>query len=351
MDIDRYVQRNDPTWRRLEELSRRAGGRFGTGVRNLSEDEVTELVALYQRVSAQLSHARTTYADPELNARLSRLLGRARVVIYQRRADPVRVVTTFVTRTFPAAVWHARRFVAVSAAVFFLAAFGMGIWLANSPRALDASVPPEVQELIAEREFADYYRSDAAQNFAGQVTVNNIYVAFTAFALGIVPVIGPVVVLLTNGLNVGVMGAVMHRAGEGPQFWGLILPHGLLEITAVLIAAAAGLQISWAIIAPGDRTRGRALRDAGLRSVVIVIGLVGCFVVAGFIEGFVTPSDLPTALRVAVGVAVLAAFVSYIGILGPRAAREGFTGLWSEDTRDAIARADDDAAQRATVRA
>jgi uncharacterized membrane protein SpoIIM required for sporulation len=351
MDIDRWVQRNEPTWRRLDQLSRRAAGRAGTGVRRLDDTELAELVALYQRVSAQLSHARTAFADPDLNARLSRLLGEARVVIYQRRSNPWTAVSTFVTRTFPAAVWHARRFVAVSAAVFFLAAFGMGVWLANSPEALDASVPPEVQELIAEREFAEYYRSDAAQNFAGQVTVNNIYVAFTAFALGVVPVLGPVTVLTLNGLNVGVVGAVMHRAGEGPQFWGLILPHGLLEITAVLIAAAAGLQISWAIIAPGDRTRGEALRDAGLRSVVIVIGLTGCFVVAGFIEGFVTPSGMPTALRIAVGISVLVAFLAYVGLLGSRAARQGYTGLWSEDTRDAVARAEDAAAAGTVVTA
>lgn len=341
MDIDRYIQRNEPTWRRLAQLSRSAG----RNVRRLSDDDVTELVALYQRVSAQLSHARTTYGDPDLNARLSQLLGEARVVIYRRRGNPWRTVATFITRTFPAAVWYSRRFVAVAAVCFLLPAVGMGVWLANSPDVLDASVPPDVQELIAQREFADYYTSDAAQNFAGQVTVNNIFVAFLAFAMGVVPVLGPVSVLGSNGLNVGVVGAVMHHAGEGPQFWGLILPHGLLEIASILIAAAAGLQISWAIIAPGDRTRGAALRDAGLRSVVIVIGLAGCFTVAGFIEGFVTPSGLPTALRVGVGVAVLCGFVVYVVALGSRAVRAGFTGLLSEDERDVIDRAEDASAQ------
>jgi uncharacterized membrane protein SpoIIM required for sporulation len=344
MDIDRYVQRNEPTWRRLAQLSRAAG----RNVRSLSDDEIGELVALYQRVSAQLSHARTTYADPELNARLSQLLGEARVVIYRRRGNPWRTVSTFVTRTFPAAVWYSRRFVAVAALCFLLPAIGMGFWLVNSPDVLDASVPPDVQELISQREFAEYYRSDAAQNFAGQVTVNNILVAFLAFAMGVVPVIGPVFVLASNGLNTGVVAAVMLHAGEGPQFWGLILPHGLLEIASICIAGGAGLQISWALIAPGDRTRGDALRDAGLRSVVIVIGLAACFATAGFIEGFVTPSGLPTALRVGVGVAVLAGFVVYVVGLGSRAVRGGYTGLLSEGDRDVIDRAED-AAGRGVV--
>lgn len=344
MDIDRYIQRNEPTWQRLGQLSRAAG----RNVERIGDDEVTELVALYQRVSAQLSHARTTYADPDLNARLSRLLGEARLVIYRQPGNPWRTVATFVTRTFPAAVWHSRRFVAVAAVCFLVPALFVGVWLANSPAALDASVPPDVQELLAQRDFAQYYRSDAAQNFAGQVTINNIFVAFLAFAMGVVPVLGPVFVLANNGLNVGVAAAVMVRAGEGPQFWGLILPHGLLEVASILIAAGAGLQISWAVIAPGDRSRGAALRDAGLRSVVIVIGLAGSFAVAGFIEGFVTPSDLPTALRVGVGAAVLSGFVVYVVALGSRAVRAGYTGLMSEDARDVIARAQD-ASERGIV--
>lgn len=328
MDIDRYIQSNDPTWRRLQALA----GAARSARSKVGDDEIAELVALYQRVSAQLSHARTTYGDPELNARLSQLLGEARVVIYRTRSNPARAVATFVTRTFPAAVWFSRRFALVAALAFLIPALALGVWLANSPTALDASVSPELQEVIAQREFAEYYKSDAAQNFAGQVTVNNAFVAFLTFALGVIPVLGPVSVLFTNGLNVGVMGAVMHHAGEGPQFWGLILPHGLLEIASILVAGGAGLQISWAIIAPGDRTRAAALKDAGLRSVVIVIGLVACFTIAGFIEGFVTPSDLPTSMRVGIGIAVLALFVAYVVGLGSRAVQDGATGLLGEES-------------------
>lgn len=326
MDIDRYIQRNDPTWRRLQQLA----AETRSSRRKVSDDEIAELVALYQRVSAQLSHARTTYADPELNARLSQILGEARVVIYRTRSNPGRVVATFVTRTFPAAVFYSRRFILVAALAFLIPAIAFGVWLANSPQTLNAAVPPELQQVVAQKEFADYYQSDAAQNFAGQVTVNNAFVAFLTFALGVIPVLGPVSVLFNNGLNVGLMGAVMHHAGEGPQFWGLILPHGLLEIASILVAGGAGLQVSWAIIAPGDRSRAAALKDAGLRSIVIVIGLVGCFTIAGFIEGFVTPSGLPTAMRIAIGVAVLVLFVTYVVGLGSRAVAEGSTGLLGE---------------------
>lgn len=339
MDIDRYIQRNDPTWRRLEELSRTAT----RNVRRLDDAETDELVSLYQRVSAHLSHVRSTYQDPDLVARLSGVLGEARVVIYRPRRGAWRALGGFFSRTFPAAVWGSRRFVLVSTLCFFLPAIGMGVWLANSPAVLDATIPPELQELIAESEFEAYYSSDAASNFAGYVTVNNIQVAFLAFALGIVPLLGPGWILVLNGLNVGVMAAVMHRADAAATFWGLILPHGLLEIAAILVAGAAGLRLSWAIVAPGDRLRLDALREEGQRAVVVVGGLVVCFIVAGLIEGFVTPSDMPTALRIAVGVAVLVTFIAYVVLLGQRAESEGLTGLLGEERRDRLERAIDDA--------
>jgi uncharacterized membrane protein SpoIIM required for sporulation len=345
MDIDRYIQTHDATWRRLQVLSGRAGGCASS----MSDGEVAELAGLYQRVSAQLSHVRSTYDDPGLILRLSRLLGEARVVIYQKRGNPLRAVVRFFSEVFPAAVWVTRRYIVVAFACFFLPAVAMGFWLANDTAVLDASVPPELQASIAESEFEDYYSSEAAQNFAGTVTVNNILVSFLAFSLGLVPVLGPVFILAYNGLNVGVMAAVMHHAGEGPQFWGLLTPHGLLEISSILIAGAAGLRISWAIVAPGDRTRGQALAEEGLRAVVIVVGLTLCFVVAGFIEGFVTPSGMPTALRVGVGVAVLATFVVYVVLLGGRAERRGLSGLLGELTRDEVAEAEARAARGVVI--
>lgn len=341
MDIDRYIQRNEPTWRRLEQLSRTAA----RDVRKLDESEVTELVALYQRVSSHLSHARGQYRDPDLNARLSGILGEARVVIYRRRSSAIGSVARFFTETFPAAVWGSRRYIVVAALALFLPAAAMGVWLYNSPTVLDAAVPPEMQQLIADEEFADYYRSDAAQNFASYVTVNNIQVAFLAFALGILPIVGTGWILVFNGMNVGVMAAVMHRAGEGAQFWGLILPHGLLELSAICVAGAAGLRLGWSLVAPGDRTRAQAFRDEGLRAVVIVGGLAVCFVIAGFIEGFVTPSGLPTALRIGVGAAALALFVVYVVLLGSRVERKGLTGLLGESTRDELQLAEAEAAR------
>ncbi|MEZ5238867.1 MAG: stage II sporulation protein M [Microthrixaceae bacterium] len=163
-----------------------------------------------------------------------------------------------------------------------------------------------------------------------------------------VPVLGPVFVLGYNGLNIGVMAAVMHNAGEGPQFWGLITRTACSRSPAIVIAGAAGL-LSWAIIAPGDPHPIPGPRREGLRSVVVVVGLTLCFCVAGLIEAFVTPSGMPTVLRVGVGVSVMVAFATYVVLLGQRAERMGLSGLPSELTRDEIAAAEEAAAARGTV--
>lgn len=323
MNIDQFILAHSPAWNRLDELSARCAGR----TTNLSPDDLDELVALYQRSSSHLAHARTAYDDAALIGRLSRTVGAARTVIYARRSRPTTAVRSFLVSAFPGAVWQQRRLLVVAALFTFVPAVGMGIWLANSPRALAVDVPIEQQQLIAEHEFADYYSSDSAGAFAAHVVTNNILVGFQAFAFGIFGGVLTAYVLLLNGYSIGVMAAVMHARGAADVFWGLITPHGLLELTAVVIAGGAGLRLGWALMVPGERTRSEALAEEGQRSVVVVLGLALCFLVAGVIEAFVTPSGMPTALRIMVGVSVEVAFVSYVWVLGRRAEAAGITGL------------------------
>ena len=140
-------------------------------------------------------------------------------------------------------------------------------------------------------------------------------------------------ILVNNGANVGQAAGLFAAAGQQPKFYGLILPHGLLELSAIVVAGGAGLAIGWAIIDPGDRTRGQALAEQGRRSAVIALGLVLAFIVAGSIEGFVTPSGLPTSMRIAIGLAVFVAFWTYVVVLGRRAASLGYTGAFGEHAR------------------
>lgn len=316
MDIDRFVAGHQPTWARLEDLTTRAG----RGLSRLSGGELDELVRLYQRVSAHLSYARTYFGDPALTATLTGLVARAGALVYGTRPRTFRGLSRFFAVTFPAAVWESRRFVVASAVLFLVPALVVGLWIANSDAALEASAPAEVREAYVQRDFEDYYSSEPAAAFASQVFTNNVRVAILAFAVGIALCLPTAFVLALNGANLGAAGGLFAAAGHDARFWGLILPHGLLEITAICVAAAAGLRLGWTLIDPGDRTRTAALAEEGRRAIVVVMGLVVVFAVAGLIEATVTGSGLPSWLRVGLGVVVEAAFCAYVVVCGRAAA-------------------------------
>jgi uncharacterized membrane protein SpoIIM required for sporulation len=326
MDLDAYLAANQPVWDRLAGLTRRAG----RGVGRLSASELEELVALYQRVSTHLSYARTYYRDPGLTASLTRLVAQAGAVVYGTRPRTLRSLGRFLAVTFPAAVWYSRRFVLVSAALFLVPAIAIGIWVANSSAAVEATGPRAVREAYVQHDFEQYYSSEPAAAFASQVFTNNVQVAILAFSGGIAFCLLTAFVLVFNGAHGGVAAGLFAAVGQQPKFWGLILPHGLLELTAVFIAGGAGLRLGWTLIDPGDRPRAAALAEEGRRALAIVAGLVVVFAVAGTIEGFITGSALPTWARVGVGALGEAALLTYLVARGRVAARSGLTGALGE---------------------
>jgi uncharacterized membrane protein SpoIIM required for sporulation len=318
VDIDRFLAVNQPAWDRLDALCRAAE----RGVGRLDARELDELVRLYQRASSHLSYARTYFGDPALTARLTSLVGRANAVVYGTRRRSVRSLSAFFTRTFPGVVWESRRFIAVSAVIFFVPAIVVGTWLAHSPSAIGAVGPAALRQTYINHDFAAYYRSQPSAQFAAKVQTNNITVAFLAFAGGITGCVLTVFALAQNGASIGMAGGLFANAHKLPVFFGLILPHGMLELTSVVIAGGAGLRLGWALIDPGDRTRSAALASEGRRSVALVAGLILTFVVAGLIEGFVAGSALSTPARVGIGATAEALFVVYVVVLGRAAERE-----------------------------
>lgn len=316
MDIDSFIAANRPRWDRLDRLT--VAGERG----QLSAQQVDDLVADYEAASTHLSLARSRFADRPLTAELTRRVGRARALIYGAPSGSWRDAGRFVTHAFPAAVWRARYAIAAAALLFLVPAVAMAGWLGTSSRALDVAVDPAVREAYVQQDFADYYTAQPSVQFASLVTTNNIRVAVLAFGGGVLLCAPTILVMVNNGAAVGAAAGAFAAVDELPRFFGLILPHGLLELTAVFVAGGAGLMLGWALIDPGDRPRGEALAEEGRSAVAILIGLVAAFVVAGVIEGFVTGSALPTWARVGIGVAAETAFVGYLLLRGPVAARE-----------------------------
>ncbi|MFC4049367.1 stage II sporulation protein M [Actinomadura syzygii] len=318
MDVDAYVAAHNAEWQRLEWLINRG--------RKLSGAEADELVELYQRTATHLSVVRSSSPDPQLVGRLSSLVARGRATVAGAQAPLWRDVTRFVTVSFPAAAYRMRWWWLGNAVLGNLLALALAIWVVHNPE-VQASVgtPDEIRELV-EHDFANYYTEHSASSFAFQVWVNNAWVSAIALTFGILLAIPTVYVLLANQVNLGLIGGLMFAYGKGDVFFGLILPHGLLELTAVYLACAGGLKLGWTIIDPGRRRRGQALAEEGRAAISIAIGLIGVLLVSGLIEGFVTGWVHTTWLRISIGVVAEIAFLSYVIVLGRRAVRQGETG-------------------------
>ncbi|NND75765.1 MAG: stage II sporulation protein M [Ilumatobacter sp.] len=317
MDIDAFVATHQYSWQRLEHLTRQAHK-----LRSVGPAELDELVGLYQRTGGHLAHARLNYrADDALIGRLTYLVAEAHAVLYGTRGtDPGRSIATFFTVAFPAAVWSIRWFIAWSAALTLVPWVVLQVWIGVSPEAFDLTADEAVRTAYIEQDFEAYYSSQPAQNFASQVFLNNVRVGILAFAAGILLCVFTAAILVYNGANGGMAGGLFTHVGEWERFWGLILPHGLLEISAVIVAGGAGLRLGWTVISPGDRTRWRALTDDGRYVGNVLIGLVLAFAIAGLIEGFVTGRPWPTSVRVGIGVLAFLAFWAWPVVYGRRAA-------------------------------
>jgi uncharacterized membrane protein SpoIIM required for sporulation len=316
MDLDAYVAAHSAQWRRLEELTRK---------RQLTGAESDELVECYQRVATHLSVVRTSAPDPTLVAHLSVLLSKARNRAVGTRTGTWRGVRTFFVERFPAALYRLRWWWLGTLAACVAVTAVMMIWLLQHPVVEQSLLSERDIDQLVNHDFEDYYSEYAASHFAAQVWVNNAWVAALCLALGVLGL--PVIYLLfTNIANLAIIGSIMIRHDHGGHFWGLILPHGLLELTAVFVAGGVGLRLFWSWVEPGALTRTQSLAREGRTAGTVALGLVAVLFVSGLIEAFVTPSPLPTWARVGIGALAEATFFAYVFVLGRQAFLRGQTG-------------------------
>lgn len=328
MDVEAFVSVHRPQWDRLGELTRRQ--------RRLSGTDADELVSLYQRVGTHLSALRAAGADPVTIGRLSGLLADARGAVTGVQTPVWRDISRYFLVSFPAALYASRRWWLTIGLVFYLVAGWLAWRVIAHPEVLSSVATPGQIQQVVDEDFATYYSENPAQDFALQVWTNNALIAAAVLAIGVL-LVPSVFILWSNASNLGLMAGIMIGHDKGDVFFGLITPHGLLELTAVFVAAAAGLRLGWAWVDPGPRTRMQALAQTGRATVGMAIGMAVILLLSGLIEAFVTPSPLPTWARVGIGVAAELAFFAYVWTLGRRAYRAGEYGDVEVADREASA--------------
>jgi uncharacterized membrane protein SpoIIM required for sporulation len=329
VDLDAFTAVRGPSWARLDELTRR---------RRLTGAEADEIVRLYQAVATDLSTVRSSAPDPEVVTRLSQLLARSRSAIAGAHEPAWRDAARFLVVSLPAALYRIRWLTHAVTLVCLALAVTAGVWVATQPDALAAMGTPSERTEYVENAFASYY--DPGAGFAAMVWTNNAWIAAQSVALGITGV-WPAWMLVSNAVMVGATGGMMAAHDSLDVFLQLIAPHGLMELTAIFVAGAAGLRLFWTWVDPGPRTRTRALAEEGRALFTVALGLVGVLAVSGLVEGFVTGSGLPWWLKIVIGAIVLAAFWVYVYVLGRRAVADDETGdLTADEAGYAVAVAD-----------
>lgn len=309
-------------WERLDELSR--ARRLAAG------DQVDELVTRYRAASADLAEMKTSAGRSVQADHLSLVLSRARLRLTGAGENVLRRIPRFFLLQLPAALYRVRWMTLVVAGAFVLAAALVSAWISSDP-ALLASLGSEAQlSAYARDEFTGYYTENPAAVFAGTVWTNNAWIAAQCVLFGITG-IWPVYVVIQNAVGIGTAAAVMAGYDRLDVFFAFILPHGLLELACIFVAAAAGLQIFWAWVAPGRRSRAESLAAAGRSLATVAIGLVFALALSGVVEGYVTPQPWPVAVKIVLGAAALAVFLVYMLVVGGRAVRRGESGDMTED--------------------
>lgn len=308
-----FVERRQEGWERLDALLKQAER---SSLRVLRPEEVAELGTLYRWVTSDLAFADGRGYDATLRAYLNRLTARAHAIVYAggKEGSAARVAR-FYARTFPQEVWRSRRPMLL-AVVLFLGPAALAYYLIHmQPLNAFVLLPPElvqpIHKSLHETNFEPNQAALGGPALSALIMTNNIRLAFLAFAGGMTLGIVTVYVLVENGLILGGLAALYVEAGFGRDFWATIAPHGIIELTAVQIAAGAGLLMAAGVLVPGRLRRRDALVANARRAGVLVIGVASMLVVAGTIEGFFSPQKFPPEVRLGFGFMTAVLLVLY----------------------------------------
>ena len=316
MEEARFVAGRRSGWEQLDALLARVERR---GLRGLNAAEVDALAIGYRAATSDLAMSRARAYDPRLTGYLNRLTARAHACVYaatsrngwSRTAD-------FFSSAFPREV--RRSWVAVAVCVMLTvitAAFTYRATVADPANAyafVPASSVPLVKKSLHDSNFG--FDRAFSPAMSAMIITNNIRVSILAVAGGATAGIGTLVVIVTNGLDLGTIGALFARRGFGYDFWATIAPHGVIELSAIQIAGAAGLVLAGGLIRPGRLKRADALTANARRAGTLVLGVAAMLVVAGTIEGFVSPQRLPPDVRIAIGALTGILLAAYLGLAG-----------------------------------
>lgn len=311
MNVKRWIARREPNWKQLDSLLTRIEKR---GLKSLKTEEIKQLASLYRSVSADLARARTNQVGNTLIQSLQTLTSRSYSQIYQgsRRQEWHKAIE-FYRWGFPALVQQTWAYIAIATAIFAVGGL-IGWWFGwHDPAFMSLMVPEEL--IVKVRDKGELWMGSilGVEPIASSgIMINNLSVCFRAIAGGITLGLLTVYILLFNGLLIGTIATLVGQNNLAFPFWAFVFPHGSLELPAIFLAGGAGLLIARGILFPGQFRRGDALKFYGLQAAQLVYGIVPLLVIAGAIEGFISPNPaVPSLFKYLIGTGLFVLLVKY----------------------------------------
>lgn len=308
MNINTFIKQNREDWNQLEHFITR----LSKNKRSLTGTDIDQFNRLYQKAAQHLAYSQTYFANEEVTAYLNELVAKAHNLLYKDQVSSFRQIRTFFSTTFIGLLMGQWKAAAVAMILFFAGGLAAFLSVINDPLNLYALLPEQMAGTVDPEQLGANHGSIDASLFSAQIMTNNIQVAFLAFAGGITFGILTVYVMVLNGVMVGALAGLFWNYGMAYEFWAYIVPHGVIELLAIFIAGGAGLLMGYKLFAPGPYSRGYQLKRQAKRSVQLLLGTIPLFIIAGIIEGFITPASLSLEAKYAVAILTLLAFILYM---------------------------------------
>ncbi len=312
-----FISRHKQEWDELESLLKR--GR--RSVKRLSPDEKQRLDVLYRRATVHLSQVQTRTTDAQLSHYLNSLTAAAHSLIYlPPRERALRGLWRFLVEGFARSIARQWRFHAVSLALLIAGASLVYFAGSRDPLALYALMPPGDPRVpgTSKEQLLEILRSGRETGdgskflFASFLFSHNFKIGLLSMALGVLAAVPTALLTVYNGMIMGAFVAVHQQAGIGVEMWAWILPHGVTELGAIVLCGGVGLQLGWAVISPGERMRGEALKLIAPEIACTVGGAGVMLIFAAIIESYLRQSHLPTSSRLSFAAATAFFWIVYI---------------------------------------